>query len=86
MAQKIRRDPSLPHVAIRRLLARGDRLFAADLEWLDLLRSRTVEEVARLLESDNAEGQRLRSSTPFSRDPFVSPEEAEAIRERAYVG
>ena len=86
VAKRLRRDPSLAHIAIRRLLARGDRLFAADLEWLDLLRSRTVEEVARLLESDDGEGQRLRSSTPFGRDPFVSPEEAEAIRERAYVG
>lgn len=86
VAQRLRQDPSLIQHAIERLESRGDSLFDADAEWLELLRRRDVNFIAELLESDDHEGQRLRSSTPFSRPPFVQPEEAEVIRERAYLG
>ena len=86
VAQRLREDPSLIQQAIDRLESRGDRLFDADVEWLDMLRHNDVNSIAELLESDDHEGQRLRSSTPFSRPPFIQPEETEAIRERAYLG
>jgi hypothetical protein len=84
--KRLRQDPSLVDLAIRRLLARGDSLFSADPEWLKILRTQDMEAITTILEADDDESQRLRSSTPFSRQPFVKPEEAEAIRERAYVG
>jgi hypothetical protein len=86
VAQRLREHPSLVEVAIERLEVLGSRRFGADDEWLELLRHTSVEGVACLLESSDGEGQRLRSSTPFVRLPFIQPEEAEAIRERAYLG
>ncbi len=85
VARRLRQEPSLIQIAIDRLESR-ERLFEADEEWLDLLRHRDVEVISHVLECADDEGQRLRSSTPFSRPPFVHPEEAEAIRERAYLG
>lgn len=85
VAKRLRDDPTLVARAIERLEARKDSLFAADLEWLDLLRQRDVAAICAILESSDDEGQRLRSSTPFSRAPFIQPAEAEAIRERAYL-
>lgn len=86
VAQRLRSDPSLLQVALDRLLARGDQLFSADQEWLELIRRFDVEGISQILESPDHEGQRLRSSTPFSRQPFIEPEEVETIRERAYLG
>jgi hypothetical protein len=86
VADKIRETPSLLETAINRLLMRGDKLFAADYEWLELLRAGDIAVIARILEADDNEGQRWRSSSPFSRTPFIEPEEAEAIYERAYLG
>ena len=86
VAQRLREDPSLIQQAIDRLESRGERLFDAEVEWLELLRQHDANAIAELLESDDHEGQRLRSSTPFSRSPFIQPEESEAIRERAYLG
>lgn len=86
VAEKIRQDPSLVELAIRRLEGRGDSLFTADLEWLEILRTQNLEAITTILEADDDESQRLRSSTPFSRQPFIKPKEAEVIRERAYVG
>lgn len=86
VARRLREHPELVQVAVNRLESRRDRLFGADLEWMDLLHSQDLEAIARLLESDDDEGQRLRSSTPFSREPFISAREAEDICERAYLG
>jgi len=86
VAKRLRENPSLIQTAIERLEARGDRLFSADIEWLELLRGMPVGAIATILEAPDEEGQRLRSSTPFSRPPFIQLEEAEAIRERAYLG
>ncbi len=86
VAARLRAHPELVEVAIQRLIDRGEDLFAADLEWQSLLAKHDVEFIASILESPDPEGQRLRSSTPFARQPFINPEEAEAIRERAYLG
>ena len=86
VAKRVRHDPSLIQVAIERLERRADRLFEANIEWLKLLQSGDVELLASILEAGDYEGQRLRSSTPFSRTPFIQPEEVEAIHERAYFG
>lgn len=86
VAKRLRSDPSLINIAIKRLEARGEGLFRADVEWLELLRAHDVETIAGILEAGDPEGQRLRSSSPFVRTPFVEPQEAEAIRERAYLG
>ncbi len=86
VARRLREQPSLIQTAIERLKAREALLFDADIEWLELLQNKPVETIASILESPDEESQRLRSSTPFGRPPFVQPQEAEAIRERAYVG
>jgi hypothetical protein len=86
VANKIRTSPSLVKTAINRLQSRGEMLFAADHEWLEILLSSDIEAIARILEASDHEGQRLRSSTPFSRQPFIEPEEAEEIYERAHLG
>ena len=86
VAQRQRQDPSLIQHAIERLESRGDSLFDADAEWLELLRQYDVNQIATVLESSDHDGQRLRSSTPFCRPPFVQPDESEAIREKAYLG
>jgi hypothetical protein len=86
VADKIRKAPSLLDTAINRLVTRSDTLFAADHEWLELLRTRDIAVITGILEANDSEGQRLRSSTPFSRKPFIEPEEAEAIYERAHLG
>jgi hypothetical protein len=55
VAQRLRQDPSLIQQAIDRLESRRDRLFDADVEWLDLLRHNDVNSIAELLESDDLE-------------------------------
>lgn len=86
IAKRLRSDPSLIDVAIARLKSRGDQRFAADTEWLDMLRQHDVAHIARVLEASDHEAQRLRSSSPFVRAPFIQSAEVEAIRERAYLG
>lgn len=86
VAHKIRKAPSLLDTAINRLVTRRDTFFAADHEWLELLRTRDIAVITGILEANDSEGQRLRSSTPFSRKPFIEPEEAEAIYESAHLG
>jgi hypothetical protein len=86
VAERLRCQHALKDVALARLEDRGENIFVCDAEWLDLLRNCDVETIAGILESPDHEGQRLRSSTPFNRMPFVTPEEMEDIRERAYLG
>ncbi len=86
VARRLRDSPDLVLVAKGRLNGRLDRLCRAEIEWLEILNSCDVEEIAGIMESSDHEGQRLRSSAPFNRVPFVNPEEIEAIRERAYFG
>lgn len=86
VAARLREHPEWLAMLASELSARQDHLFAASLEWLELLRSGEVEKVASILESPDPEGQRLRSSAPFRGERFVKAEEMEAIRERAYLG
>lgn len=86
VATKLRFSPQLIQVARERLEARGSDLYQAQDEWLQVLREKPVEDVARILESPDPEGQRMRSSSPFTRPPFVEPAELDAILERAYAG
>jgi hypothetical protein len=86
IAARLREDPSLVQDVLHRLLNHPRRHFSATMEWIDLLQKHSVEEIAAILESDDDEGQRLRSSSPFVRAPFVTQEEMEALRERAYPG
>lgn len=86
VARKLRNAPHLLALARQRLEARGGDLFAADVEWLSLLSEKDVNEIAAILESPDPEGQRLRSSMPFTRAPFIEPQERDAILERAYAG
>jgi hypothetical protein len=86
VAARLREHPEWLAMLASELSARQDHLFAASLEWLELLRGGEVEKVASILESPDPEGQRLRSSAPFRGERFVKAEEMEAIRERAYLG
>lgn len=86
VAKRLRINPALVDIARQNLEAKRSGLSLAHLEWLDLLHSHSAEDIAWILESADGNGQRLRSSSPFSGRPFVEPVEIEAIRERAYLG
>ena len=67
IAARIEEEPGIVERAldwITRLRTAG-RDFAAHREWQEILTTKPVGEVARLLVMENDEGQRLRSSHPF---------------------
>lgn len=84
IAARLREEPELVRVAIERIRALPGVMFSGTEEWLLILQEKSTEEIAAILEAPDHEGQRLRSSSPFVREPFVKPEEIQAIRERAY--
>ncbi len=86
IAARLREDPALVRLALQRMIERPRHHFPAILEWIELIEKHNVEEIAAIMESADDEGQRLRSSSPFVREPFVTSEEVEAIRERAHFG
>ncbi len=86
VAERMKQNPDLLQFAKQRLLAKRDRLFGAQIEWLELLDQMNLEEVCAILETPDDEGQRLRSSSPFHGNPFITPEENEDVRQRAYLG
>lgn len=86
VAERLREHPEWLAMVTEELSLRKGDLFAATHEWLELLQRRGLEEIAAILESPDHEGQRLRSSSPFRGERFVSAEEMEVIRERAYLG
>lgn len=86
IAARLRENPALVKKALERLQNQPGGRFQASDEWLELLQNKGTTELAFILESPEHEGQRLRSSSPFVREPFIQPEEIEAIRERAYLG
>jgi hypothetical protein len=86
VAARLRETPALVRVALERLQNQSGGIFPANEEWLVLLQEKETEELAAILESPEHEGQRLRSSSPFVCEPFIEPEETEAIRDRAYLG
>ncbi|WP_133792959.1 hypothetical protein [Prosthecobacter fusiformis] len=84
IAERLRTQPELVNTAIGRLKDRHGGLYAAEQEWLDLLQKLDVQEIASLLEDAGDEGQRLRSSSPFHGFPFITQQENEDVRQRAY--
>lgn len=86
VAKRLRQNPGLIAFARQRLLAKQDRLFNAHIEWLELLDQAGLNEVCAILEAPDDEGQRLRSSSPFHGMPFITAEENEHVRQRAFAG
>ncbi len=87
VARRLRENPALVEKGLDRIhsaRAKG-RDFSAYREWEELMKTRTVDEIATLLEADTEEGQRLRSSRPFMGPPFVMELERKAILERAFA-
>ncbi len=54
-------------------------------EWLKLMKTKSVEEVAQLLEEDSPRASRLRSSLPFEGSVFCSREQVAAIKKKAFT-
>jgi hypothetical protein len=86
VAQRLRNHPEDIQIGIARLRRHEAGLSNHDLEWCNILENWSFEKVAELLESPCPEGQRLRSGMPFKGEPFVTPAQMEAIRERAWLG
>lgn len=86
IATRLRQQPQLLQQGIQWLLRDQETLSAHDAEWLALLQAGDVEAVAAVLEDTGDTGQRLRSGMPFKGPPFVTHQEMEALRERAYAG
>lgn len=86
VAHRLRQQPQLLQQGIRWLLRDQETLSAHDAEWLALLNAGDVEAVAAVLEDAGDTGQRLRSGMPFKGEPFVTAQEMENLRERAYLG
>jgi hypothetical protein len=86
VARGLRENPACLEIAVERLRTKGRGLFAADAEWLDLMVARNWPRIFRALEAPDEEGQRLRSSMPFTGEPFVTRTELEGIHERAFAG
>ncbi|MCX6850643.1 MAG: hypothetical protein NTY98_17110 [Verrucomicrobia bacterium] len=86
VAARLRENPDLIQTAKERLKIRKSALYRPQLEWLELLERSSIEQICDILEAANDEGQRLRSSSPFHGSPFITPEENEDVRQRAYAG
>lgn len=86
VAKRLGEHPEDVQRGIEWLQRHADRLSEHDLEWLHMLQSWPVGKVIDLLEAPHDEAQRLRSGMPFKGEPFVTQEQMEAIRERAYLG
>ena len=84
MAEKIRRRPGLLEVAkenIRRWIAAEPQTqpSRARLEWLEILQSKSVQEILEIMTDPSQEGHRRRQSTPFA--GILTDQEAERIRD-----
>jgi hypothetical protein len=86
VAKRLREHPEDVQLGINWLRRHQERLSNHEMEWLQMLESWSVSQIAELLEAPHHEAQRLRSGTPFKGEPFVTPQQMEAIRERAYIG
>lgn len=68
VARELERDPqrvlSIARENLRRWLASADGV-PNYLEWMEILRTQTPDQVAESIVSDSEEGRRLRQSTPF---------------------
>jgi hypothetical protein len=87
VARRLRANPALVAEGLRRIQSSREkgRDFSAYREWADIIQTRTVEEIADILESETEEGQRLRSSRPFIGSLFVTEQERKEIIERAFA-
>ncbi len=85
VAARLRQQPQLMQKGIHWLLRDQEAHSAHDAEWLELLQAGDVESVAKILEDAGDTGQRLRSGMPFKGEPFVTHQEMETLRERAYA-
>src|SRR4051794_31020713 len=89
-AQRIREQPQIVAKGLERIdrwIGRPgyDEGWTMSLqEWKRIILSCDAEQVAQILEMENQEGQRLRSSMPFIRPPFFSEEERLGVIERAF--
>ena len=86
VAARLRKNPDLIQTARERLEARKSLLYRPQVEWLELLDRSSIGQICDILEAADDEGQRLRSSSPFHGSPFITPEENEDVRQRAYTG
>lgn len=86
VAARLRENPDLIQTAKERLAARKSALYRPQVEWLELLERSNIGQICDILEAADDEGQRLRSSSPFHGSPFITPEENEDVRQRAYAG
>lgn len=86
VANRLRQQPQMLQQGIQWLLHDQATLSSHDAEWLALLNAGDIEAVAKVLEDAGDTGQRLRSGMPFKGQPFVTPQEMEHLRERAYRG
>ncbi len=86
VASRLRENPDLIQTARQRLEARTSQLYKPQVEWLELLEQSSVGQICHILEAADDEGQRLRSSSPFHGSPFITSEENENVRQRAYAG
>ncbi len=91
VAARIRKKPSVVEVGmqnIRRWVEDSKcnaHWVAARLEWAELIKRHTTQEIADLLEAEGDEAQRLRSSMPFIQPPFFTEAERLQIIESAYA-
>jgi hypothetical protein len=86
VAARLRESPDLIQTARERLKARKTLLYRPQVEWLELIERSSIGQICDILEAADDEGQRLRSSSPFHGSPFITPEENEDVRQRAYSG
>ena len=88
VARRLRENPALVAEGVRRILASRDkgRDFSAYREWAEIIQTRSADEIAKILESETEEGQRLRSSRPFIGPLFVTEQERKDIIESAFAG
>ncbi len=88
VARRLRENPALVAEGSRRIRDSRERGrdFSAYREWDEIIQTRSVGEIADILESETEEGQRLRSSRPFVGSLFVTEQERKDIIERAFAG
>lgn len=86
VAKRLREHPEDVQRGIEWLNRHRGKLTPFDFEWLNMLETWSAMRIAELLESPSHEAQQLRSGMPFKGEPFVTTEQMEAIRERAYIG
>ena len=84
-AQQLRAHPDFIQFALERLDRwRSKRPSSAYDEWETLIKTQSHESISILLESDTEEAQRLRSSSPFIREPFFSEQERLAVIKKVF--